>query len=184
MEDFDFDVSLLDDKETNGVYLTKVEYEQGINIKATYHEFKDGVVQEEYVEDYDDLHINHKELNKMKYSTVLRIIEINDKPLYDHLDKMLDRMMGQHKEYVFSNICSSVSIIGCLAIGYAIANMNYTEMEFIITLLASIGLITISVLLKNKSLMDKIEFDIDAQNFRDYVSNNTRKFNRVKKRLE
>lgn len=184
MEDFDFDISLFNDASINGVFLTKIKSYPGDKIEATYHEFKQGKDQKEYHEVYDNIECERKELKKLKYATVLKLIEINDNELYQRLDMDLDKMLEYHKEYIFNNIFSFCGLIGSIGFGYSVVHMQSNNNNIKIAFGASIGLMLIGIYLRNEYLKIKSTFDEDSDSFRDNVLNMSDKYSRIKKKVE
>ena len=182
--EFDFDVSLFNDVSINGVFLTKIDYFPGEKIEATYHEFKQGQVQKTYLEEYDDLSSERKELNKLKYATVMKLIEINDKELFQRLDIDLDKMLEYHKEYVFKNMLSFSGILGSIGLGYSIANLQSNDNEIKAALVASLGLVIVGIYLRKEYLKIKKVYDKDTDSFRNDVLNMSDKYCRIKKKVE
>ena len=181
MDDFDFDLSLFNDKSATGVFLSKIKYYPGSRIEATYFKLDQGKFQEEYHEVYDDVSSERKELNKLKYATVLKLVEINDKDLYQKLDKDLDKMLEYHKEYMFKNIMSFVGIVGSIGLGYSIAHAQFDDNALKAVLVASLGLVLVGIHLRKEYLEIKNIFDIDTDTFRDKVLNMSDKYCRIKK---
>lgn len=184
MEDFDFDISLFNDVSMNGVFLTKIKCYPGEKIEATYYELKEGVAQKEYHEVYDDIERERKELKKLKYATVLKLIEINDKELYQRLDIDLDKMLEYHKEYVFKNVFSFSGIIGAIGLGYSLAQLQSNDSNIKLAITASIGLIVTGIYLRNEYLQIKSVFDEDTDSFRNDVLSMSDKYSRIKKKVE
>lgn len=184
MDDFDFDVSLLKSESTNGVFLTKVELTEDVKIKATYYDFENGVVKDKIVETYDNIHKNHQDINKFKYATVMKIIEINDKDLYKKIDDILDKMLNYHKTYVFTNITSLLSAFGSLALGYIIVNNINNDNYLKIALISSLGILFMGVCLRVQYIKSKNQFDNDAETVRESVLTSAEKYSRVRRKVE
>ena len=183
--DIDFDPKLLCDKSTNGVYLTSVSYvDNDTEIKAIYHDYKDGNIESVTVESYPNNYLNYKDLSEMRVATVFKIIEINDNELYKKLDELTEKVMMYNKECRATNITSILATLGAVGFGYAITNMEGQEGKYIAALIASLCILGIGVYSRVQHVKAKQVYDDDCQEIRDRFEEIQNRYQRVKKKVD
>lgn len=182
-QNFEFDPMLLSDNNTNGVYLTKVIYSDDI-IEATYHEYKDGQIQNCIVDIYPDNYTNNKDISSKKWFTLYKIIEVNDQDLYLKLDQLTERVMKYNRECKSSGFVSVISTASALGVGYAINNISGHENELTVALLASLGILGLGIWSTIDHIKTKTAFEEDCYVIRKQFEDNFSKYQRIKKKVD
>ena len=183
-QNFEFDPMLLSDNNTNGVYLTKLLYSDEEFIEATYHEYKDGIIQNCFIDIYPDNYSNNKDLSNKKWSTLYKIIEVNDPSLYVKLDQLTDKVMRYNRECKTSSIVSIASTVGALGVGYGITNISGHEHELAVALVASLGILGLGIWSTIDHIKTKSKYEEDCNVIRKQFDDNLNKYQRIKKKVD
>lgn len=180
--DIDLDPSLLKDESTDGVFLTKVNYLPESNvIEARYHEYVKGEILGESYVTFKDNYQNYHNVLEQRYETLVKIIEIHDKNLYDKIENLRIKRDEKEVSYKKFRTLAFGSMVGTIGCGYAIANYDPDSIPLKVIMALSISLLVFGLYLRKESIVRKHIFDVDCQRVLDQIETNAKQYVRIKK---
>ena len=179
--DIDLDPSMFKGELADGIFLTKIHYNiDRNNIEATYNSYNHGEHINEYTVNFKGTYYNYQSILHEKYSSILKLIEINDKILYEKKEKV-DRELKNYKmKYKFYGVASLFASAGALSLGYALANIN-TEVESLLpVILSSTCILLVGVYSKVHELESRYIYESNCSDLIDVVELKSENYLRIK----
>ena len=178
----DLDLSLFKGELADGVFLTKAKRNYDTKkIDATYHRFKNGEVVDSYVVSYYDNYYNSQFVMNESMDSVMILIEINNKNLYDKIDNVDLKLKDLRKSYTFYEIVSWLCSIGAITYSFALTNMEGNSQTLLPVLLSSVSLMMVGIYAKRKCLISKNSYDTGFDDLFSEVEKKSRDYTRSKK---
>lgn len=181
-QDIDLDTSHFKGELADGTFLTKAEYDfTNKRIDATYHKFIKGEDKGQVTVHFFCNYFNYTNVTNEKYSSIIKLIEINDNELYKKLEELDDRLKKYKLKY---SICSCVSFFSALAgvtFGYGLVNAGDDIKSMLPILLSSAAVMFIGILSKKEELLNKLMYDYEYDDMIDIVEERSINYVRIKK---
>lgn len=180
--DIDLDTSHFKGELADGLFLTKAEYDfKNKRIEATYHRFIKGEDKGQITMDFFCNYFNYTNVMNEKYSSLIKLIEINDFELYKKLEELDDRLKRYKLKYSICSCISFISALACISFGYGIANMNDDMKSMLPVVISSAAIILIGICSKKEELLNKLMYDYEYDDMIDIVDEKSVNYVRIKK---
>lgn len=179
--EIEFDTAKFKGNCDSGTFLTKFKYIDDNTIEATYHVFDNDKIVDKIVLKFNDNKFNYNMIIKQRYTTLLKLIEINDIELYSDI-LILGNLLDHYKsKFTFYNIISILSLSGAISFGYSISNLNSDFKTLIPAVLASVGISVLGVYSAYEKSKNKRIYSKNSDIMKENLDNNTKRFTRIKK---